>query len=616
MFVAAFVYVLPEATELIDDHFMHVAWGRQLLYGRRPLTDMEALGLPLQAGLSAVAERIVGYRLFSEGLVFSAAFASAAVMTAVIAQQAARSLWIGVVAALLQVAVFPRTYSYPKLVVYSAAILLLWRYVDAPSKRRAAVIGVATAIAFYLRHDHGIYVGLVGVAMLILCQVPNWRGAVAHLTWFAAACALMLAPHLAYIEGHYGLEKYARSLRSLAVREYQQNRFDSWPRWPLSTLSDFIQWQRTPVRSATIGIRWNEASTDEERRTAAAHYGLYVERDDGPVESGRFLLTDVSTPNVLALLDDPVIEDTANVERATGAVPSQGLWIGPIHLVPGLDTPSGSAAFLFFAFALLLVATAVALTRPPSPGREMLENSKITAVVLIGLATSVGFVREPLAIRVPDAVVAPAVLAAWWAGRAFVRVCAMRSTRHRYAATVAIAAMVLLTCRSVVVIGAVPTRLERLTRVASWSTQLWRTPPADAHTVSRNKSAAVRYIRWCTKPSDPLLVLWFAPDLYYYTDRPFAGRLGFYLEGYWTSQESELINIATIERDRPPIALIESGREVTDLYTYPRLLSYIAETYHALGTLPSGDGRSIRVLARNDRVPSSRDAQLGWPCFA
>jgi hypothetical protein len=113
-----------------------------------------------------------------------------------------------------------------------------------------------------------------------------------------------------------------------------------------------------------------------------------------------------------------------------------------------------------------------------------------------------------------------------------------------------------------------------------------------------------------------LLVLWFAPDLYYYTDRSFAGRLGFYLEGYWTSQESQLMNIAAIERDRPPIALIESGREVTDLYTYPYLLSYIAENYHALGALPSGGGRSIRVLARNDRVPSSRDAQLGWPCYA
>src|SRR5688572_31355140 len=34
IFAAAFLYVLPQAADLIDDHFMHVAWGRQLLYGR------------------------------------------------------------------------------------------------------------------------------------------------------------------------------------------------------------------------------------------------------------------------------------------------------------------------------------------------------------------------------------------------------------------------------------------------------------------------------------------------------------------------------------------------------------------------------------------------------
>ena len=175
--------------------------------------------------------------------------------------------------------------------------------------------------------------------------------------------------------------------------------------------------------------------------------------------------------------------------------------------------------------------------------------------------------------------------------------------------------MVLIS-RSIVVIGAVPSRLERLTRAPNIFNQLWVTPPVDAHTISRNKSSAVRYIRSCTRPNDPLLVLWFAPDLDHYSDRPFAGRLGFYMEGYWTSQESERMNIAAIERDRPTIALIESGREATDLYTYPHLLAYIARTYHALGALPSTDGRSIRVLARNDRSASSTDAQLGWPCYS
>jgi hypothetical protein len=122
-------------------------------------------------------------------------------------------------------------------------------------------------------------------------------------------------------------------------------------------------------------------------------------------------------------------------------------------------------------------------------------------------------------------------------------------------------------------------------------------------------------VRDCTAEREPLLVLWFAPDLYYYSNRPFAGRLGFYMEGYWTSERSESLNIAVIERDRPTIALIESDREVTDLYTYPRLLSYLADFYHPLGLLSSNDDRTIRVLARNDRSPTSIVSESGWPCY-
>ena len=175
----------------------------------------------------------------------------------------------------------------------------------------------------------------------------------------------------------------AEDLRSLAVREYQQNKFDSWPRWPLSTLGEVAQWQSTPVDTATIGVRWNEASTEQERRSAAARYRLDVGADE-PIESGRFLLTDVSTTNVLALLQDPVIEDTANIDRKSGSVPRQGLWIGPLDLFPGLDTPFGSAGFLFFVLASLLVVTPIALARLSEPGTAHItpfERTKISAVV-------------------------------------------------------------------------------------------------------------------------------------------------------------------------------------------------------------------------------------------
>src|SRR5262245_47796274 len=111
VFVAALLYRFPDATELINDHFMHLVFGRQLLWGRVPVRDAVSLGMPLQTGLSAAAEWLVGYRLLSEALIISTAFAAAAVLTFGLVRRATGRISIAVCAALLEIAIAPRTYS-------------------------------------------------------------------------------------------------------------------------------------------------------------------------------------------------------------------------------------------------------------------------------------------------------------------------------------------------------------------------------------------------------------------------------------------------------------------------------------------------------------------------
>src|SRR5687768_18106984 len=113
IFVLAFLYRLPDATALINDHFMHLVFGRQLLWGRLPVRDAVSLGMPLQTGLSAAAEWLVGYRLLSEGLVISTAFATSALLTFIVIRRATGKLVIALAGALLEVAIAPRTDSYP-----------------------------------------------------------------------------------------------------------------------------------------------------------------------------------------------------------------------------------------------------------------------------------------------------------------------------------------------------------------------------------------------------------------------------------------------------------------------------------------------------------------------
>jgi len=615
--VATFLYVAPDATALIDDHFMHVAWGRQLLVGDLPLRDTVGLGMPLQSALSAAAELAIGHRLLSEAFLIGLAFAAGAWLTFAVARRAAGSTTVGALLAVMLVAAGPRTYGYPKIVLYSLGLLTLWWYVDRPSPRRAAMVAVPVVLAFYLRHDHGLYLGLVAVSALALRHAREWRVGIRQLGILVAGCLIGVTPWLAYVQIFYGVDSYLRDLSAFASREYQQNRFEGWPEWPLRSTGDVMAWVPGGATTTTVGVRWSPAADDGSRRAAAARYGLEVP-STGPVESGLYRLSDISQPNVLALVGDPVVEDTAGLDRGTGIVEVRGLWVGPLRLFPALDDPRSAAALLGFSFAGVVLVALAALVGGWRTGHlGTWEHVKVAATIAAAVLTGVAFVREPLDARVADWLVAPLVLVAWCAGLWLARRPG-RGARGpvRAAALVAVLLVLLPIVRSVAVVGRVGPRLAAAASPVETWRRLATSPPFDVwESGGVAKREAARYVRACSPEHERLLVLWFAPDVYYYADRPFAGRLGFYMEGYWNSEAHERANLARLERQRPLLALSEVEHEASDLWTYPRLRQYLDDHYLQVGEVTGNDGSVVRILARRDRRPVSTDPVLGWPCY-
>jgi hypothetical protein len=612
VFILAFLYRLPDATGLVNDHFMHVAWGRQLLWERLPVRDAVSLGMPLQTGLSAASEWIFGYRLLSEAVIISTAFAAAAALTFVLVRRATGSTAVAIMATLLEVAIAPRTYSYPKLIVYAAGILLLWRYIDQPSSRRAVQLGIATAIAFYLRHDHGLYLGVITMVVIAM-RHGRTRGAIQQASVFAATCVILVLPFFAYVEAYGSVRDYARDMREFSARERSGNPF-VWPSWPLSSIDGVARWTSPKDRAVSIAIRWSSHSSDDVRRQVAARYHIAVP-PAGAVESGRFLLYDASTANASALIRDPVIEDTAGIDRVTAEVYVPGWYVGPVRVLEALDAAPASAALLFFAFLALSAASCVVLlqNRLPSGPLGRWERLKMAAVLLVAMLTFAGFVREALDVRIGDAVVAPAILGGWLAARWL----SGGSTSWRRAGRIAVLLVIMVPLsRSVVVAGALEPRMERAEPLAVTWRQLTTSPPFDAWPARGSADyRVVQYVRECTGPREPLLVLWFAPEFYYYADRPFAGRMGAYMNGYYTSAENQVKNAAALQRDRPAVAILEAGRELNDLAAHTAAQMYLAAHYHELGTVPATDGTVLRVFGRNDRQATSTDGDLGWPCY-
>src|SRR5688572_12210902 len=108
-----------------NDHFLHLAAAQQILLGEWPTRDFIDPGLPLTYVVSAGAQWLLGRTLLAEGLLVACAFGLAAVLTAAAARELTGSRVLALGAAILEVAIVPRTYGYPKILAYAAGFYLL-----------------------------------------------------------------------------------------------------------------------------------------------------------------------------------------------------------------------------------------------------------------------------------------------------------------------------------------------------------------------------------------------------------------------------------------------------------------------------------------------------------
>jgi hypothetical protein len=212
-----------------NDHFVYISGGRQMLLGEWPTRDWIDPGFPLMFTASALAQGLFGQTQFAEAILVAAAFALAAVFTALTVRALTRSWGWAAVAVVLEVAIFPRTYGYPKVLVYAAAFWLFGRYVSRPTAARAAAIAAAVTVGFLFRHDHGVY--LLPGAILTLVLAPgsrSWRDSLRRVAVFAAFLFAFTLPYLIYVEVYAGLWSYLRIGVEFSQREAERQ----WHVWP------------------------------------------------------------------------------------------------------------------------------------------------------------------------------------------------------------------------------------------------------------------------------------------------------------------------------------------------------------------------------------------------
>jgi hypothetical protein len=213
-----------------NDHFIHLASAQQVMLGDWPTRDFLDHGMPLMYFTSAAAQFLFDHTLFGEAVVVASALALAAVLTALAVRELTGSWVLGLAMAVLEVAIVPRAYGYPKILTYAIGFFLIQRYISRPTTGRLLAIAAAVAVAFLFRHDHGAYLGVSGALAVLL--VPTGPSGVAlrarRVLTFGAAIASLLAPYVAYVQIHGGVWRYLQTGLEFGEREFKRAPY----RWP------------------------------------------------------------------------------------------------------------------------------------------------------------------------------------------------------------------------------------------------------------------------------------------------------------------------------------------------------------------------------------------------
>jgi hypothetical protein len=126
------------------------------------------------------------------------------------------------------------------------------------------------------------------------------------------------------------------------------------------------------------------------------------------------------------------------------------------------------------------------------------------------------------------------------------------------------------------------------------------------------------YVNQCTTPEDRVLVVSYAPELFFMAARGFAAGHVWIQPGFDDSDSQQQLMISRMASHRVPIAFTDPEPAYTEDYveSFPLLDGYLAAHYRELGTIDFGRGYRYRVLVWRDLRPSGTYESLRLPCFS
>jgi hypothetical protein len=613
---------------LLDDHFGRISPGRQIAqFGDLPFRDFMDPGYYLTELSSAAVQWIFGDNLLGEALLTSAFIAIGTVLVFVLARRVSSSSLTALAAAVLALLLFPRAYDYDKVLFLPLGILLCWRYLEAPALSRLWVLAAGVVTGSLYRYDTGIFiVGTAVVAMAIL-HAGEWATLARRLGYFALAVACFAAPFLACIQYGGGVANAFDQMLAYGGRETARTRLSIRPRLSIPSLASVAD---APPAGSPILVRWAPHVDEAARVAAEARHGLSEGRLRGTASerTWAYRIGDSSREHLRAVISDPVVEDTDGIDRAQLTVPSEPLWpraqrafpLLRVRLLPGAWHMANADAVLYslFRFLPLIAALILLADLRHTSSTSRIEIASIASIVALSLALNAFILRDPVSARFGGMAAPTAILAAWTIYRVRQMRPGITKRLSKGALVVGVAATVWSTSLSAEWQVRMPAEVFRPRHMMAVARGLRESPPLLDRLQKGEQLGIVKYLRECTGRGDRVLIGWFAPDVYFFAQRGFAGGAVAFFGQHWSEPRFQARSVEILASQSAPVVILLNGDKLFP-QSYPILMQYLDEHYQNVGATNFDDaqngGGRYSLLVRRDRRADRVQPVTGLPCF-
>jgi hypothetical protein len=617
---------LVRSLDIRNDQYYRISAARQILtFGELPFRDFLDPGYFLTEFSSAGVQWLFGENVVGELLLNAVFVATGCLCVCVLARRLAGRWLPALLAGLFALIALPRAYDYDKALFYPLGLLLIVRWLERPSPRRAAALAVTLVIAALYRYDNGVFLGLAALVGAIVACGRDWRR-LANLALPAVVLAgTLCAPVLLFLQLHGGIGDAADQALTYGVREGARTRITSLPR--LRGATSLIAVAPPPPSENHVRVRWvTGASTPPQRRELAQRLGLADEMphasSDGRTWS--YTLPDASLMRIRTLVNAPEVEDTDGIDRGQLRLlaPEPRLLVlqrmSPlfrIRLLPGAWTFENTEAFLYYLLMLVPFAGTVLLVSRRS-WLSPVVRGELAAVITLCVLLCAFILRDPVSARVGGIAGPFCVLAAWL-------LTSVTRQSGRIGTLVTGLVLVSVSVGLSIAVGwhrqvSVPfvhpgEFIERLRAFA-------QEPPPSTLLPSGRVRGIVDYVHACTLPQDRVFTTWFVPELYYFAQRGFGGATALTFGGHWSEPRFQQRIIAALNAHPTPLMIATRGTYAPFRVDYPQVARYFADHYALAASTDFGDQEAAadgyQVFVRRDRKPARIDGPFGLPCFA